>query len=456
MRFGRKSILSVVAVLYMISAVSSALSPSYAFLVMSRMVGGLAFGASLVLAPMYIAEISPARQRGRLVSIQQLNIVLGFSTAYFSNYFLVSNLAEWPFLTELTVWRWMFFVEFVPATVFLLLLRRIPSSPRWLFLAGRVQEAFAALKRLYGEEQGGAILKEISQLVEKSHKAGRGRYRDLLQPLVRPVFILALVLGVLQQATGVNAIFFYAPTIFERAGMGVDASFAQAVLVGIINVVGTIVAISLIDRMGRRPLLLVGLFGVLISMGITSYGFNQATYVLGQESVSTFEAELNASEMARLTDLIGASFVSETAFRDAVAEAIGEETYDGLQIEILKAAITMPVRLILFGILGFVASFAISLGPVTWVILSEVFPQSVRAIGISVVGFVNSLVSWFVQFVFPLELDLLGSAGTFLIYGLFGLLGLVYLFLCLPETKGQSLEEIQDMMSSPLVSKFRR
>ena len=451
-RWGRKPVLYVVAILYMVSAISSAVAPDYTFLVVSRMMGGLAFGAALVLAPMYIAEIAPAATRGRLISVQQLNIVLGFSTAYFSNYFLMQGMTEWGWASEATVWRWMFFVEFVPSLLFLGLLRFIPRSPRWLYLAGQEAEAVRTLEDLYGTEEAAGMLEQIRTAVAEKLKTPRARYRDLLSPSISAVFWLALLVGVLQQATGVNAIFFYATTIFERSGIGANASFAQAVMVGIINVVFTIIAIVVIDRLGRRPLLLAGLLGIAISMGITGWGFQAATYSITAERVAVVAEIHPDADLSGLAMLEGETFDSEVSFRHAAEAALGQDAFTEVQLAVIEQAITMPSILILFGILGFVASFAVSLGPVTWVLLSELFPQRLRAIGISVVGFVNSLVSWLVQFMFPLELDWIGSSGTYLLYGAIALIGGMVLMRRLPETKGKSLEEIQKSLLDPTVA----
>ena len=436
---GRKPMLLVVAFCYALSAIWSAYAGGFAELVIARMIGGIAFGSALILAPIYIAEISPAKDRGKLVSIQQLNIVIGFSVAYFSNYFLQTSLATSNFLTENNIWRWMLGIEFFPAIFYFLLLFFVPRSPRWLMMNNQQVEASGVLEKLHGPE---LAIEEEATILEsiKDHlNSPKVPLSNLLNPSLGFVLFIGLLLGILQQITGVNAIYFYATTIFEQSGVGTNAAFAQAVWVGIINVVFTLVAMALIDRMGRKPLLLIGIAGIALSMCLTAYGFKQASYKLTEEKVTA----LSGIEINALASVIGVDYKSDVAFKRDVKDALGEMVYSKNEGAIVEAAITMNPILILIGILGFVASFAISLGPVMWVMLSELFPNWIRGLAISVIGFINALVSWAVQFFFPWELTNLGNAGTYFIYGLFAILGFVLLARFLPETKGKTLEEIE-------------
>lgn len=437
-RWGRKRVLIGVAFMYAASAILSALAPSTVVLVGARMLGGVAFGAALILAPMYIAEISPAERRGRLVSVQQLNIVLGFSAAYFSNYYLLKAIGSTPWLTDETAWRWMLGIEAFPALLYVVAAWFIPSSPRWLMMVGREQEADRVLTWLHGEARA---TKEADLIREHlaTNRQEPAEYRMLLSRGLRYVLGVGLLVGVLQQITGINAIFFYATSIFEQSGIGADASFAQAVWVGIINVVFTILAILLIDRLGRKPLLIMGLLGVAVSMGVTSWGFSQATYEWPMEQAIGLEGVTAES----VTGVADRTFSHDLEFKQSVQAALGDDLYRTHESAIIEASARMNAPLILAGILGFVASFAFSLGPVMWVMLSELFPNRVRAMAISVIGFVNSAVSWFVQLIFPWELSNLGNALTYLLYGLFAVVGLLLLIRWLPETKGKTLEEIE-------------
>ena len=438
-RIGRKQVLIIVAFLYALSAILSAMAGSYSMLVIARMIGGAAFGAALILAPMYIAEISPASDRGKLVSVQQLNIVLGFSAAYFSNYFILQQIDAGSFINEATAWRWMLGIELLPAALYFFLLFIIPRSPRWLFNKNRGEEARDVLASLHGSEQAEEEARVIQEAIARSGGTDKATLRALFAKSMRFVVGIGLIIGILQQVTGVNAIYFYATSIFEQSGVGTDASFAQAVWVGIINVIFTLLAMALIDRMGRRPLMLIGIAGVAISMFLTAYGFNQATYTLSEDGLASIE-DINATA---LQPLVGTTYSNDLDYKNALREVLSNQEYNTHEGALIETAITMNPILVLIGILGFVASFAFSLGPVMWVMLSELFPNHIRGIAISTIGFINSLSSWLVQFVFPWELSNFGNALTYLIFGLFAVIGFFILMRILPETKGKSLEEIE-------------
>jgi SP family arabinose:H+ symporter-like MFS transporter len=267
--------------------------------------------------------------------------------------------------------------------------------------------------------------------------------RQLFGPAMKLVLTIGVVIAILQQITGINSVFFYAPMIFEQSGIGTDASFMQAVLVGLVNLVFTIAAMSCIDKIGRRPLLGICLAGIAICMLTLSYGFGSATYTFERDNISSLPAEI---EQTSLDPLLGITFESDVEFRQAVTKLLGRAQYQQFESQLVGAAISMNPTLILLGILGFVASFAISLGPVMWVLFSELFPNTLRGLAISFVGLINSAVSFGVQLVFPWELENLGNATTFLIYGLFAAFGLILVMRILPETKGRSLEELEKML----------
>ncbi|MEM6632467.1 MAG: sugar porter family MFS transporter, partial [Bacteroidota bacterium] len=342
-RFGRKPILIGVAFLYALSAIWSAMAGSYEALYIARMIGGVAFGAALVLAPAYIAEISPAAIRGKMVTIQQLNIVLGFSVAYFSNYYLQGAITELGAITEQSVWRWMLGIEFFPAILYFILLFFIPRSPRWLFLKGKTEKAEQVLNRLLGPEKALAESLQIQQSIASTTQQSKIPLSKLFSPNLRFVLVVGLALGILQQVTGVNAIYFYATTIFEQSGVGTNAAFAQAVWVGIINVLFTLVAMALIDRMGRKPLLLIGVGGIAISMMLTAYGFHQATYQLKEEGI----AQIEGLDGTQLTGVVGKIYQNDVSFKRALKNALGENTYAQYEGQILEKAIHMNPILIL-------------------------------------------------------------------------------------------------------------
>ncbi len=444
-RFGRRAMLRIAAILYAVSAIFSALAPDFNSLVIARMIGGLGVGASLILAPMYIAEISPPKIRGRMVSFNQLNIVIGISLAFFTNYLILvfgQSGAPWAKAIGLDIynWRWMLGLETLPAIIYFSGLFFVPRSPRWLIMKNREDDAIRIMREFNSEEQ----VQEDIQAIEKSIKSNENkekiRIAELFKPALTLVLTIGIVIAILQQITGINSVFFYAPMIFEQSGIGTDASFVQAILVGLTNLVFTVLAMAFIDRFGRKPLLVIGVSGIAICMFILAYGFNSATYKLTSENVSALAIDIDND---KLNALIDKDFDSDVEFKKAIKDSLGPVKAAEYESELIKAGINMNPTLILFGIIGFVASFAISLGPVMWVLFSELFPNRIRGLAISFVGLINSAVSFTVQLVFPWELETLGNATTFLIYGIFAVAGLIFIIKKLPETKNKSLEQLE-------------
>ena len=373
------------SLLFLVSALTAALSENFVVFVTARICGGLAVGAALLTAPVYIAEIAPARTRGSLVSLNQLMIVIGISLSFFSNYFLLS-------LGDQS-WRWMLGVQTIPAAVYFLLLMLVPESPRWLLSKSREQQALAVLQMVHGPQGAERELLDIKSSL--GQQVRRFALRELLTGRLRKVMIFGFAIAFFQQATGINAIFYYLPTIFAHAGGELSSAFGQSVFVGLVNVGMTIVAIWLIDRLGRKPLLCVGIAGMAVSLLAIGWAFQA-----GQAG-------------------------------------------SGAQAPASHAGV------VLVAIAAFVASFAVSLGPVMWVMLSEIFPNEERAAAIAAVGFWNSLVSASVTLIFPKELATWGPAGTFFCYGLLAVAGLVFIVLLAPETKGKSLEQLAALLAPP-------
>ncbi len=447
-RFGRRPVLKVAALLFAVSAIASAVAPNFVLLVIARMVGGLGVGAALIIAPMYIAEIAPAEIRGRMVSFNQLNIVIGISAAFFSNYLILTvgqsdlawaealRLGDWS-------WRWMLGVETLPAVVYFFALLFVPESPRWLALSKREDEALEVLERVSGPEQAARDLKAIHDSIAEEADIDHVPIRALFHPSMKLVLTIGISVGILQQITGINSVFFYSPMIFEQSGIGTNAAFMQAVLVGLVNLVFTILAMALIDKLGRRPLLGFGMTGIAVCMLALAYAFSAATYTLDRDAVDQLPADL---DRAAISTIAGVTYDSDIAFREAATAAIGDDAYGQFELELVNAAIETNPKLILFAILGFVASFAMSLGPIMWVLFSELFPNNVRATAISFVGPINSIVAFLVTFIFPWELETFGNATTFLIYGIIAVIGLFFVMRILPETKGRSLEELEKIL----------
>ena len=444
-RWGRKRVLSIAAIFYALSALFSAIAPTFIFLVLARMLGGFGVGASLIIAPMYIAEIAPPKIRGMMVSFNQLNIVIGISAAFFTNYLILKwgqSGADWAKTLGLDMynWRWMLGLETLPAMIYFAALHGVPRSPRWLIMKGKGEEALQIMTKANGEELAISEMDAVKQSLKSATQTTKVHLKEIFNPVLKTVLVIGIVLAALQQLTGINSVFFYAPMIFEQSGIGLDASFSQAIYVGLTNLIFTIIAIALIDKIGRKPLLIFGVAGIAISMFVLSYGFHSATYTISDETMGSLPKEINTQQ---LDDIRNIKFTSDVDFKSALDKALGASIASQYESEILPKAIQLNSTRILFAILAFVASFAVSIGPVMWVLFSELFPNRVRAVAISFVGFINSVVSFLVQLIFPWELSKLGTAPTFFIYGLLAALGLGFILLKVPETKGKSLEELQ-------------
>jgi SP family arabinose:H+ symporter-like MFS transporter len=389
-RIGRRTVLRIAALVFAVSAIVAAAATSYSMLIVARLLSGLGVGCVLVAAPMYIAEISTPALRGRMVTINQLFLVLGIFLASASN-LLIVRLENFNFdwLLQLHLaesnWRWMLGIGALPAILYMFALFFVPESPRWHAMHGRIDAARRILVRAHGEAFAERELSEVSASLAHETRRSDAGLRELWAPELRGVLFIGLVVGILQQITGINAVLAYATLIFAKAGgvgLNVDASFLQTLFITLVNVVFTVIALLLIDRVGRRPLMLFGTAGIAVSLLVTAAGFQ-------------------------------------------------------------SSGPTLDTPWVLTGLLCFVACFALSLGPVMWVLLSEIFPNRVRALAISCVGLVNSTVCFFAQLVFPWQMEHLGGARTFVIYAVFAVLGVALLARILPETRGRSLEELE-------------
>ncbi len=448
-KFGRRKILMITALLFIISAVYTAFSYNIVSFIAARVIGGLGVGMAILIAPMYIAEIAPRKLRGTLVTFNQLNIVLGISIAYFSNYYFQQTIADPDFK-----WRIMLGVEAVPALIYFLLLFFVPRSPRWLLQRNNDAEARGVLVKIHGKEQSEIEHREICASLNDESNKEKARWADVFSKRMKLVLIIGFGIAFFQQITGINAIFYYAPMIFEMAGGGKDAAFMQAAILGVTNVAMTVVAMFLIDKLGRKPLLYIGAVGIAISLAIVGMSFGNAKYTIDEESMQNLTQEISqlenyskhAENVSKLNQLKGNSFKNEVAFFSLVKKTVGVETYNSLKETILKHSITINPVWVLIGLLMFVASFAISMGPVMWTLLSEIFPNKLRGLAISIMGFWNSIVSFSVATIFPAQLEHLGSSATYFIYSFFGVLTLIFVWRFVPETKGKSLEELEEKL----------
>lgn len=366
-KYGRKKVLSAAALLFVISSIGTAAANSIFIFVVFRVLGGFAVGIASMVSPMYIAEIAPAKQRGQLVSLNQLTIVIGILIAFFSNYLLVG--------TGENNWRWMLCVMAIPAFLFFIALFFVPESPRWLVLKNANEKAFSILEKINGTVVAKKELEIIGSSIKNNADTG---FKALFSHELRLPLFIGIGLAFFQQITGINTIMYYAPLIFEKSGLSIDSAIYQTILIGVINMVFSLVAIYFVDRLGRKPLLIIGSILMTISLLILSISF----------------------------------------------------TYG------LNSLIT------LIAILLFIASFASSLGPITWVIISELFPNNVRGKAMSVSIVFVWISCFFVSLLFPILLEKIGGGNTFLVLAFFCLMSLGFNIKFVKETKGKELEEI--------------
>ena len=371
--YGRKKVLMLAAMLFFISAAGSASAHVLAFFIAARILGGLAVGIASIVSPMYIAELAPAKYRGSLVSLNQLAIVIGILVAFFSNYLLV-DCGE-------NNWRWMLLVMAAPAILLFFSLFMVPESPRWLVARHRNEEALKVLIKTSGEKFAQIELKEIQQTLKNQEES---TYRDLMAPKIKPLLFIGIILAVFQQITGINTIMYYAPKIFANVGQSNDTALMQTILIGGTNLIFTLVAMVLIDRFGRKLLIVVGSTGMMLMLAGLSVLF----------------------------------FTKQTS----------------------------GVMVLVF-ILGYIAFFAASLGPALWVVAAELFPNRLRSKGMSIAIVSLWIACAIVTITFPIMLEKLSGGITFLIFALICLANLLYVLKYVPETKGKTLEELEKEFS---------
>jgi SP family galactose:H+ symporter-like MFS transporter len=374
-RLGRRKLLISTAIVFGLGAVGAALAPDTAWLIVARIVAGIAIGVASFVAPLYISEIAPVEIRGKLVSINQVALTSGIVISYLVDYAFAGSGA----------WRWMFAMAVIPAAAFGIGLIFIPDSPRWLAGRGRLDQARAVLKRI---RPPGKVESELND-IQHSVAQQKANWSELFSPLLRSAMIVGIGLAIAQQITGINTVIYYAPTIFKFAGLSSSSvAILASVGVGAVNVVFTVVAMQLIDRAGRRPLLLISLAGMAVSLAVLGMAF----------SLSQFK------------NILGWA-------------AIGS-------------------------LMAYVGSFAIGLGPVFWLILSEIYPLRIRGRAMSVGTAANWGSNLLVALTFLTLTKVIGKPATFWLYGVVTLAAWFFAFFLVPETKGRTLEQIEAYMRS--------
>lgn len=370
-KLGRKKTLIWIGILYTISALGSALvNDPYTF-AFFRFLGGLGVGASTIAAPAYVSEIAPAKDRGRLVALYQFNIVFGILIAFMSNY-LLNGIGE-------NAWRWMIGIEALPAIIYTLLAFTVPKSPRWLLLQGKKEEASAILKKLYPKENVEDIAEEIIQSQQKHHKSTE----NIFMKKYRFPLMLAFLIAFFNQFSGINAFLYYAPRIFQEAGLGESTALLSSIGIGITNMVFTLIGVSLIDKLGRRKLMFIGSIGYIISLSLVAMAFF-----------------LNWEGMA------------------------------------------VPIFLFIF-----IAAHAIGQGTVIWVFISEIFPDQLRASGQSFGTSTHWVLAAIIPSMVPFLFAQIGPGVVFAFFAFMMVLQLLFVLFMMPETKGVSLEELEKMLT---------
>jgi sugar porter (SP) family MFS transporter len=365
--FGRKNTLYFVAAAYLLSSIGTGLANNWYMFLVFRFLGGLGVGVSSVTAPIYISEVSPADRRGRLVGLFQFNVVLGILVSYLSNY-LISQGGE-------SSWRWMLGVQAFPSLLFLILIRFIPESPRWLILKkGEITKALEILRVI-----NPLNCDEELVTIKNSNLNDTGKTASLFSGQYKTSVILAVLFAFFNQVSGINAIIYYAPRIFEMAGLGAHSSLLSTVGLGLINFIFTLLAINVIDRVGRRVLMLIGSVGLISSLFLVAFTFYSGSF-------------------------------------------------NGFAI---------PLYMMVF-----IAFFAFSQGAVIWVFISEIFPNEMRAKGQTLGSSTHWVMAALIAFCFPYLAEKLGGATTFFFFGSMMVLQLIFVWRMMPETKGKSLEQI--------------
>lgn len=387
--FGRRPLLIASAVFFIISAWGSGIAGSSGEFVFYRILGGLAVGGASVMAPAYIAEISPAHYRGMLATVQQIAIITGLFVAFLSNYLLadVAGSSMQPLWLDYAAWRWMFWIELAPAVLFLLLLLFIPESPRYLVAQEKLTEAKGILKRLYGDREGDDKLEDIKQSLAGDHKPALRDLIDTHKGGLRKIVWVGFGLAIFQQLVGINVVFYYGAVLWQAVGFSESDALLINVISGAVSIAACVITVAIIDKVGRKPILKYGSIGMTLTLGTMAVAF------------------LNAN-----IDANGALSMGEWG----------------------------PVALIAAN--AYVFFFNMSWGPIMWVMLGEMFPNRMRGSGLAVTGLAQWITNFLITITFPIMLAGIGLGAAYAIYAFFALLSIGFVIAYVHETKGQELE----------------
>ena len=393
-KYGRRSMLVISAILFVVSAWGSGIANAFSVFIIFRIIGGLAVGAASVMAPAYISEIAPAKYRGALSTIQQVAIISGLFVSFLSNYFLADlsgsseNLLWWNYET----WRWMFWMELIPALSFLILLFFIPESPRYLVAQNQNKKAQVVLSKLYDKDTAQIKISEIQASLETEHKPSLSDLFDFIKKRIKPIVWVGVGLAVFQQLVGINVVFYYGAVLWQSVGYGESDALLINVLSGGLSIVAVIVAIVLVDRVGRKPLLLIGSIGMTITLALLVYAFSNGTVNLN--------GDLALSNSIGLLALISAN--------------------------------------------AYVVFFNSSWGPIMWVMLGEMFPNQIRGSGLAVSGLAQWISNFAITLSFPVLLNSTGLSSAYSFYTICAFISIFFVFRYVKETKGIELEQMTE------------
>jgi MFS transporter, SP family, sugar:H+ symporter len=393
-KYGRKALLIVSAALFIISAWGSGVATGSVEFIIYRILGGLAVGAASVMCPAYISEVAPARYRGKLSSVQQVAIISGLTAAFVSNYFLadIAGSSLSIFWLGYETWRWMFWMELIPAVIFFVALLFIPESPRFLMASGQTEKARGVLVKLYGDVDGTAKVAEIKSTLVADHKPRLSDIIDKVTQRVRPIVWVGIGLAVLQQFVGINVVFYYGAVLWEAAGFSESDALLINVVSGVVSIGACFITFFVVDKIGRKPLLWIGSVGMTISLSLVASAF--------------YGAPLDESGKLILSSNMGT-------------------------LALVAANL-------------YVIFFNVSWGPVMWIMLGEMFPNQIRGSGLAIAGLAQWGANFIITFTFPYLLaSSLGLPGAYGIYALFSAFSIFFVIKLVKETKGKELEQME-------------
>lgn len=438
-RIGRKKTLLSIGTLYFVSAIWSAFANDPWSFMTARFIGGIGIGISTVAAPIYISEISPADRRGRLTGMFQFNIVLGLLIATLSNFAIAFLLKDNPE----HAWRWMLGIEALPALVYSVMCFSLPESPRWLIAKKRESEAkpiLAAINPTFDANQIDQLTSEIKSATHSSPSAPAISWRRLRLPI-----LLAFLIAFFNQLSGINAILGFAPRIFQLTGIDTSASLFNSSLITLTNLLFTFVGLYLIDRIGRRTLLIIGSFGYITSLGFCAWAFHQFNQPF-TEAAAAIELESNAAAIASSEKNLPVIFADDPSLRNLDETQLKAEA--AIRLETASESAGLGGSLVLICILGFIAAHAVGQGAVIWVFISEIFPSTARSFGQSLGSATHWVFAALLTLFFPIAMGAFSPSFIFAFFAIMMILQLLWVIFMVPETKGISLEEMERRLGS--------